>query len=187
MNTELRKMDFSKRIESAEARRYAAQEARKDPSRPAEAVFGSGKDSKAQAVIDSAQIQEKLGIRNQQELVEAIEYSERNLVRLKEALARCEDTKIYYEDKRRSCEQTELVKISKQISALEKEQERINATIDSREKEYLELQRALYGRNICEGISRGDYKKEINYSELFKRHRMKIDYEHEEIGIEKDR
>lgn len=178
---ELRKMDFSKRIESAEARRYAAQEARKDPSRPAEAVFGSGKDSKAQAIIDSAQIQEKLGIRNQQELVEAIEYSERNLVRLKEALARCEDTKIYYEDKRRSCEQTELVKISKQISALEKEQERINEIIDSREKEYLELQRALYGRNIFEGIYREEFKKEINYNELFERYRMKIDYEHKEM------
>ena len=120
-------------------------------------------------------------------MVEAIEYSERNLVRLKEALARCEDTKIYYEDKTSSCEQTELVKISKQISALEKEQERINEIIDSREKEYLELQRTLYGKNIFEGIYRDEFKKEINYSELFERHRMKIDYEHKEIGIEKDR
>jgi len=181
MDTELRKMDFSKRIESAEARRYAAKESRKDSSKPAEAVFGSGKDGKAQAIIDSAQIQEKLGIRNQQELVEAIEYSERNLVRLKEAFARCEDKKIYYEDKRHSCEQTELVKISKQISVLEKEQERINEIIDSREKEYLELQRALYGRNICEGIYQDEYRKTINYNELFERHKIQIDYEHEDI------
>ena len=64
---------------------------------------------------------------------------------------------------------------------MEKEQEHINAVVDSREKEHLELQRALYGKNIFEGIYRDEFKKEINYNELFERHRMKIDYDHKEM------
>ena len=180
----MRKMDFSKRLESAEARKSANEESFKNHSAGKEMVLYSC--SKAQAIVDSMQIQDKLGIQNQQELITAIDYSEKNLVRLKEALARCEDATSYYENKKRNCEQSEFVKISKQIYEFKKEQERICEIINSREQEYLGLQRALYGRNICEGISQDEYRKTINYNELFERHKIKIDYDHEEMQTNKN-
>ena len=176
----IRKMDFSKIIESAEARRYAQEQSSKDGNQLKEAVFGTGKDSKAQAIIDAAQIQEKLGISSHQELMEALIHSEKNLVRLKEALARYEDMVIYFEKKKRNCDKSELVKCSKYIIEYENEQKRINDLIVLREKEYLELRRALYGRNICEGIAQEGYQKRIDYGELFDRHKMQIDYDHRE-------
>ena len=175
---ELRKIDFSKRIESAEARKYALKKAMKDVYEIKEADFGNSKHSKAQAIIDSMQIQEQFGIRNYEELIETINYTEKNLVRLKEALARCENMTSYYENLKQNCGESEFVKISKQIYEFKKEHERICAIINSREQEYIALQRVLYGRNASRNIYQDEYKEKINYSDLFERHKIQIDYEH---------
>ena len=178
---EFRKLDFSKRIESAEARHIAKTESFKDHSKSIkESSFGNVEYSDAQAIIDSYQIQKELGICNHFDLYDRIEFSEKNLVRLKETLARNDDMLAYYNRKKATVEKNEQFKIISLICKLENEQDLINSIIIEREKEYLKLKRALYGSNIYTNISQDKYKNEIDYIDLFKRHKIEIDYEHRE-------
>ena len=177
---DIRKMDFSKRIESAEARKYVKEKTFQDCSEVQEATFGDGKYSDAQAIVDSYQIQKEYGINNQYELLDAVDFAEKNLVRLKEALFRCEDLEAHYRDKKQYCDDTELYKITKRINDIVEEQNRINNLIVLREAEYLKLRKALYGDNVYMGIQQKEFDKSINYADLFEKHKKQIDYEHKE-------
>lgn len=177
---EIRKMDFSKRIDSAQARKHANEETFRDHSKVHEAVFGDGKYSDAQAIVDAYQIQKEYGINDQYELLDAVDYAEKNLVRLKEALFRCEDLEAHYRDKKQCCDDAELYKITKRINDIVEEQNRINNLIVFREAEYLKLRKALYGDNVYMGIQQKEFDKSINYAELFEKHKKQIDYEHKE-------
>lgn len=172
------KIDFSKRLESAEARRTAKTESFKDHTVAKEMVLYSCNN--AQAIIDSAEIQQKLGIQSQAELIQSIEFFEKNLVRLKESLARNEDLEEYYRNKKLQCEQSELCKISKCIDDSVKEQERIKQLLALRESEYMQLKRAAYGDDVYHGFDHEEFQQNINYSELFEKHKPKIDYNHKE-------
>ncbi|MBR5306715.1 MAG: hypothetical protein IKU47_07320, partial [Oscillospiraceae bacterium] len=175
---DISKIDFSKRLESAEARRTAKAESFKGHTAAKEMILYSC--SKAQAIVDSAEIQRKFGIQNQYELVQSIEFYEKNLVRLKEALARNEDLEGYYRDKKLQCEQSELFKISKLIDEAVKEQKRIEQLLALRESEYIQFKRAAYGDDVYYGFAQEEFQQNINYTELFERHKPSIDYEHKE-------
>lgn len=175
-----RKMDFTKRLESAKARSNAQKESKRDHSKPHEAVFGDGSYSKAQAIMDLLQIQREYGIQNDSELMETIDSAEKNLVRLKEALNRNEDVIEYHNNKRKDAAPEDIFKIEKYIRRLQKEQEEITKLISLREQEYRRLRKALYGLNAAKGYSQDEFSDEISYNELFDRHAIRIDYEHEE-------
>ena len=177
---EIRKMDFSKRIDSAQARKHANKETFRDYSKVQDAVFSDGKYHTAQAIIDSYQIQREYGIQGRGELIETIEHCEKNLVRLKEALFRYEDLEAHYRDKKQYCDDTELHIITKRINDIVGEQERIKNLISMREAEYIKLRKALYGSNAYMGIHQKEFDKSISYSELFDKHKKQIDYEHKE-------
>ena len=76
--------------------------------------------------------------------------------------------------------ESELFKISKLIDEAVKEQERIEQLLALRESEYIQLKRASYGNDVYHGLAQEEFHKNINYYELFEKHKPRIDYEHKE-------